>query len=309
MLDAINRGAPAGLPAKPRSATTLISGAAVTTPQASVVAAYYEESVKISVSAHAITAAITTTSVVATATLGPDAVSGAPFSSDSTDSSALSGGAVAAQADAQRAQQALGAMVQAKGAVAGTMKTFLREKLEGYKKQLQLLRLLGADPLEIAKGAVKIARGVAGAARDYAAATLDERAAGTASGAAADTESESKAQADAAALKAAADAAPLDSAGDNPANAPSDPDERFFYDAYRILGLARKTIIQAQQVDTAQHGGEHAKDFKKLRQREGELEEAVTKSYIAMKTGGDLKAVDALLNDGGGGGPAVSTLV
>ncbi|MEI6557044.1 MAG: hypothetical protein WCO00_01455 [Rhodospirillaceae bacterium] len=290
MLDGINRGATGALPVHPAPARIPSPGAALTIPQVSVLAACHEESVKISVSADAITAAVTSTTVVASAYL------------------ADSGGASAAEIEAQRGQQALGTITQAKGEAARTMKGFLRQKLEAYKKQLQILRILGTDPLEIARGGVKIARGVAGAARDYAAATLEERRAGISESAAA-TGTGAQAGDEAAALKAKADAAPLDSTGDTPADAPTDPDERFFYEACRILGLARKTLVQAQQVDTRVNGNDHAKEFKKLRKREADFETAVTGSYVALKTGGSLGEVDALLRDSDSGGATISTLV
>ena len=213
-----------------------------------------------------------------------------------------------AEAEAQRAKQALGTIVQAKKQVAVTMKAFLREKLEGAKKQLQILRLLGGDPLDIAKGAVKIARGVASAARDYAAATRDENSA-AAPVAATGGEPRLQAEDEAAALKNKADAAPLDSGTNSQPDAPAGADEGFFYDAFRILGLARKTVAEAQSFDTQTHGPVHANDFKKLHKRQDDFESAVGKAYIAMKTDGDLKSVDALLTGGPDGPPAISTLV
>ncbi len=229
-----------------------------------------------------------------TVTLSQEAITAAANTATDVPANAA---ATAANAESLRAQQALNSIVQAKGQAAGITKTLLRQKLEGYKKELQILRLLGTNAMEIAKGAVKVARGVAGAARDYAAATLEEKKAGL-DESSSSTESASQAQAEVDSLKAKAAAAPLDAAGsDTPGNAPTDPDQLFFYTAFRILGLAKKTINQAQQVDVAQHGTQHNKDFSKLRKREGELDEAVTKSYVAMMTGGSLKSVDALLND------------
>ncbi len=272
MLDTINRNAGSALSAANRYFSDKASKPGATVVQASAVAVHTEDAVTVSLSKEAVSASAADTSAQP------------------------SPATAAANADAQRAQQALGAIIDAKGQAASQYKGFLRQKLEGYKKQLQLLRLLGTDPREIAKGAVRVARGVAGAARDYAAATLDEKKAGL-GGSTSDFESESQAQDDLAALKTKAAAAPLDSAaGDTPPGAPTDPDERFFYDAFRIMGLAKKTIVQAQHVDTKMSGGKHGKEFKKMLQREGELEDAVSKSYLAMKTGGDLKDVDALLN-------------
>ena len=46
---------------------------------------------------------------------------------------------------------------------------------------------------------------------------------------------------------------------------------------------------------TRLHGLQHAKEFKKLHQRETELEQAVTDAYKAMKSDGDLTRVDAAL--------------
>ena len=75
------------------------------------------------------------------------------------------------------------------------------------------------------------------------------------------------------------------------------------------MGLARKTLVQAQEVDVRLHGNEHARDFKKMRQREGDMETVVTESYVAMKTGGDLTAVDALLKDSDINNSTLSTLI
>ncbi|MEI7609475.1 MAG: hypothetical protein WCJ64_19010 [Rhodospirillaceae bacterium] len=254
-------------------------------------AVYTEDAVTVSLSKAAITAAVSHTTVAAAVS----EESASPATSASDAATAPSFATAAAQADAQRAQQALATIKQAKGNAASQMKAFLRQKLEGYKKQLQILRLFGTDAREIAKGALKVARGVANAARDYAAATQEERKAGL-TGSSDASETEAQAQQDVAAIKAQAAAAPLDStAGDTPANAPTNPDDRFFYDAFRIMALAKKTIEQARLVDIRQYGNAHAKEFKKIAQRMGELDEAVTKSYVAMKTGGDLKEVDALL--------------
>ena len=305
MLDKINPnlGSNLGkaLPAANRYFADKGAARPLTTHQASVVAAYTEDVVTVTLSKTAITASVTHTAIVA-AVSSETADTAAPPAPSSTDGEAPpSLAAAAAGADAQRAQQALGTITQAKGQAAGKMKAFLRQKLEGYKKQLQILRLLGSDPKEIAKGALKVARGVANAARDYAAFTQDEKKAGLGEDSSSANESEAQASQDVAALKAKADAAPLDSAaGDTPDNAPTTPDERFFYDAFRIMNLAKKTIEQARRVDVQQHGNQNAKDFKKMAQRFGELEEAVTKSYIAMKTGGDLQSVDALIKGSGG---------
>lgn len=199
---------------------------------------------------------------------------------------------------ATRGLEALEQIKNAKVTVAGRAKEFLRHRMEGLKQQMQMLRLLGRDPLEIAKGSLKIAREVAGATRDYAAATKDENAAGGTES----TEDAKQAQKDFDALKAKADRAPLDGGSDSSTDAPTDPDERFFYDAVRLLGLARKTVNETQRIDSRQHGFAHAKDFKKIQKRMADMEQAVTLSYVAMKTNGDLKDVDHLLSDSAGGG-------
>ena len=214
-------------------------GAAAT--QTTAVAVHSEDAVTVSLSKTAISASVSHT-VVAVAV----SEESAPTSISASDGTASpSFATAAAQADAQRAQQALATIKQAKGTAASQMKAFLRQKLEGYKKQLQILRLFGTDAREIAKGALKVARGVANTARDYAAATQDERKAGL-TGSSDAAETEAQAQQDVAAIKAQAAAAPLDStAGDTPGNAPTNPDDRFFYDAFRIMALAKKTIEQA----------------------------------------------------------------
>ena len=298
MLNAIFSQDTSSLAVSLRQTATAAAGSGMTSAQASAVAVMTEDTVTVSLSPAAITASFSSTTIVATANLD-------------------SGAQNRAEVEAQRGQEALSTMVAAKGKAAKTMKGFLRQKLDSYKKQLQILRILGTDAMDIAKGAVRIARGVAGAARDYAAAPKTEQEAGIpesasespASAGGTGSETVKQAQSDADALKAKANAAPLSAGVDNPSDAPTDPDERFFYDAYRIMGLAKKTLVQAERVDTQLHGFAHAKEFKKLRQREGELEDAVTKSYIAMKTGGDLKAVDALLKDNSSDNPAISALI
>lgn len=231
------------------------------------------------------------------------------FSADAADVPPPVPGSAADQA--QRGLEALKQITDAKGKAAGTMKQFLRQKLDGLKKQLQVLRILGTDALDIAKGSAKVARDVAGTARDYAAATIAQKKAGLPTDgsdapSSGDVPTEKEAQQQAQDLQAQAARAPLttDPSSDNPTDAPTDPDEKFFYDAFRLLNLAKKTLVETQRIDTRLHGTEHAKDFKKLRQREAQMEQAVTEAYKAMKTNGDLKATDALLADTGAGGPS-----
>jgi len=292
MLDGIDRTGASRVTASPRAATPAQTATPARTPPPTA-----EAVPQTAVSQTSVFVSITTTVVTVTADPSVDGL--AP------DVTAVP--ATAADEAAGRAQEALQRITAAKGKAAGAMKEFLRQKLDGLKKQMQILRILGTDALEIAKGSVKIAREVAGTARDYAAATIDQKKAGILP---ADTITAAEAQKQADALQARAAQAPLttDPASNDPSGAPTDPDERFFYDAYRLLGLARRTLVETQRIDTRQHGLAHAKDFKKLSQREGDMEKAVTEAYKAMKTGGDLKAVDALLSDGGGSQPGMTIL-
>jgi len=240
----------------------------------------------------------------ASAPLVPDAVIvslSSPLSDLAPQASAPSAMDRADQ-ETQRGMEALAHIAEAKAKAASSMKEFLRKKLEALKKQLEVLRIMGTNALEIAKGSVKIAREVTKACRDYAAATKDEKAAGTtpADGTAADgtttVPTDKEAQKQAEDLQAMADKAPDDASATDPADALKDPDERFFYEAFRLLKGVRKTLREAQQADIKLHGFKHAKEFKKLNRREHELELAVIDSYKAMKTGGDLKGVDAALD-------------
>ncbi len=222
-----------------------------------------------------VTASQDTVIVSITATVSQtDGTTGAPAASTEADQVAA------------RGLEALQQMSQARSKAADTMKGFLRQKLDGLKKQLLLTRLLGTNALKIAGDSVKIAHEVAKTARDYAADTLQQTTTTSPI-----TDQQAQQQADA--LKArAADAGAT--------TAPTDPDDHFFYDAYQLLDVAKKTLVETQRIDVQHHGLTNAKAFKTWNRREAALEQAVTDAYKAMKTGGDLKAVDlALANDTG----------
>ena len=111
-----------------------------------------EQTVTLSISHDAISALISSGS--ASASL--DATSGAGGTA-----APLSAAAAAAEQQARQGQDALGSMKAAQTQAANFTKDFLRQKLEGYKRQLELLRMLGSDPEKIAKDALRIAKGVA----------------------------------------------------------------------------------------------------------------------------------------------------
>jgi len=267
MLEGIDRS---GTPKLPTATKTAAATPATKPAAATTVATASRETVVVSISTTVLEAAVT-----------------AP----SSPSPSL------ADQQVERGFQALQQISDSKAKVADTMKGFLRQKLDGLKKQLQILRILGTDALEIAKGSVGIAREVAKTVRDYAGATIDQKNAAAATAADATTTTDKEAQKQAEDLQAQAARAPLtaDPSSDNPTDAPKDPDERFFYDAFRLLGLVKRTLVETQRIDARLHGTQHAKDFKKLNHRELDLEKAVTDAYKAMKTGGDLKDVDAAL--------------
>ena len=339
MLDTINGNSAKALAAGNAYFSGRGAGGRLTTAHTALSLTASERTVTLSISHDAISALISSCSFSA--------------SLDSSSSGANGGAPLnpilaEAQQQAQRGKDALSSMKAARKQAAGFTKDFLRQKLEGYKKQLELLRMLGSDPAKIAKDALRIAKGVADAAHDYAAAsntggtditdaiatpavsggdipattstadsgsapatdtgtaaldaavsdavstlnTADPAAAGTA---AASGESQASAQQDLSAVKAAAAAAPLDGpAGDNPANAPANPDDRFFFEAYRILNLARKTLKEAHQAEQvmaaiAPAAGHHrtAADRKKEDREMDKDETTVDKAYLEMKAGQD----------------------
>ena len=313
MLDSIPSS---GTPKPPVATSTAPAGRHSSAVPKVPAATVSREAVVVSITTTLVNAAVAAPASAPSAPSAPSIESQPAFTQPGSDTSNP------ADQQAERGLQALSQMDGAKVKADGIMKDFFREKLDGLQKQLLVLRLIGTNPLDIAKGSVGIAREVAKTVRDYAADTIDQNNAGgggtggsgstdssgtssaaaTSAGTGTDTTTITAKQArqQAGKLQQEAASAPLgsDPGFGDPPGAPTDPDDRFFYDAYRLLGQVKKTLVDAQRVDIGLHGSSHAQAFKKLNQRETTLEQTVTDAYVAMKTGGDLKAVDAAISAG-----------
>lgn len=67
---------------------------------------------------------------------------------------------------------------------------------------------------------------------------------------------------------------------------PKDPDDRFFYEVFHLLGKVRKTLKEADVADRLRHPNRSDQEFKELSKALGEIESGVVDSYTAMSSSG-----------------------
>ncbi|MBI1207379.1 MAG: hypothetical protein GC191_08825 [Azospirillum sp.] len=210
-------------------------------------------------------------------------------------------GAARAAKDAADTKDALATIKAAKAKAAEDTKTFLRLKLDEAKKRLKLLRLWGNDYGRIATGAAELAREIAKDAKEYAKATADKVAADPQAAAKSlDPRDLDKQLED---IKAKAAEAPLGDDDAEPKDAPKDPDELYFYDAYRIINKIKKMVKEVGLKLLLTQGLSSRDGMRKIKQSIAESEESVGTSYKAMKIalagGGSADATTAATGSSG----------